>query len=50
MTTENENLYEQAKKAIDELFSDRSVSQEAAAENLRALRDEIAVLLDSLDV
>ena len=50
MTTENESLYEQAHKAIEELFNDRSVDQETAAQNLRALQDEITVLIDSLDV
>jgi hypothetical protein len=45
----NEQLYDAALKAITTLFSDQSVSQEEAANNLRALRDEINIMLDTLE-
>ena len=45
---DNEQLYEQAKTAIDELFSDTSVSQEKAMENLQGLISEIHILMDAL--
>jgi len=44
----NEELYEAALKAIRDLFSDRSVDNDTARENLNGLRDEIDMLLDSL--
>ena len=44
----NEELYKEALEAINKLFSDRSVSQEKAVENLEGLRDEIDILLDAL--
>ena len=45
-----ENLYEKAKKAIDELFSDESVTQEETKENLESLMNEIQTLIETLDV
>ena len=45
----NNELYESAIKAINELFGDRSVSQEEARENLQGLMDEIGAMLDSLE-
>jgi hypothetical protein len=44
----NEMLLEKARKAIEELFSDTSVSVETAIENLQSLRDEIDVSIESL--
>lgn len=44
----NEELYENAKKAIEELFSDRSVSIQEAIGNLHALQDEIYIYIDAL--
>ncbi len=46
----NNDLYEAALKAVEELFKDESVSQEAAQSNMEALIDEIHVMLESLDV
>ncbi len=46
----NDELYEQALKAIQVLFDDASVSQEKAKENMDGLRDEIEILVDSLDI
>lgn len=45
----NEQLYEQASKAIEKLFSDTSVSQEQARENLESLIGEIEIMLDSME-
>ena len=45
----NEDLYKEALDAINELFADRSVSTEKAEENLKSLRDEIEILIDSLE-
>ncbi len=47
---DNNDLYGAAIEAIDKLFEDKSVSQEVAMINLRALIDEIHVMLESLDV
>jgi hypothetical protein len=46
---DNEELYDAALKAITDLFSDQSVSQSKARENLRGLRDEIDMYIDSLE-
>ena len=46
----NEDLYQMAVQAINELFSDTSVSKETAIGNLRSLRDEIDTLIESLEV
>lgn len=37
----NEKLMQDARSALSELFSDTSVSQEVALENLRTLQQEI---------
>lgn len=44
----NEELYDAAVEAISKLFGDRSVSQAQAKENLRNLKGEIDVFIDSL--
>lgn len=44
----NEELYQEALKAINKLFGDTSVSQGKARENLENLIDEIQVMIDSL--
>jgi hypothetical protein len=44
----NEELYQAAEKAVDELHSDTSVSVETAIENLSTLRDHIRTLIDAL--
>jgi hypothetical protein len=46
----NEELYEQVIKAIDELFSDTSVSTREAINNLQALKDEIDIRIETLEV
>lgn len=43
-------LYDKAKNAIDELFCDKSVTQEEAKENLESLIGEIEVMIETLDV
>jgi hypothetical protein len=45
----NKQLIERATKAIMDLFSDRSVSKEEAIINLGSLRDEIEMLIESLE-
>ena len=37
------------KKAIDRLFSDRSVSAEVTLENLKDLRDTIDIYIDAIE-
>ena len=44
-----EGLYKVALTAIQDIFSDTSVTREATAESLRGLRDEIDILLETLD-
>lgn len=44
----NEQLLEKAKDAIDELFSDMSVSKVKCRENLRELISEIHIKIESL--
>lgn len=44
----NQELYNAALEAITRLFSDDSVSQAEARRNLKALRDEIDILIDTL--
>lgn len=44
----NKQLYEAALEAITRLFSDNSVSREEARRNLKALQDEIDILIDTL--
>lgn len=48
MNKTNDELYEDAVKAITALFSDQSVSKEQAAQNLQALIGEIQVMLEAL--
>ena len=43
------SLYEQALQAIRDLFGDTSVSQEETKRDLRALKDEIGSMIDSLE-
>ena len=40
--------YETAKKAIDEIFADLSVSQEETRDTLKELRDELDILIDAI--
>lgn len=47
--SKNEKLYESAIEAVNRLFSDQSVPQSEARKNLRALRGEIDILLDTLN-
>lgn len=49
MSKANDQLYEEAKEAIDRLFSDTSVSRAEARENLRSLIGEIQTMLDTLE-
>ena len=44
-----EDLIEKAQEAINEVFGDRSVSQEETAQDLRELQGHIDVLLDTLE-
>jgi len=44
----HEDLYTKAYEAVRILFSDTSVSQEETARSLRALIDEILVMIESL--
>ena len=46
----SEILYERALKAIKKMYSDRSVSKEDTAINLRSLRDEIDIMLEGLGI
>lgn len=46
----NEELYEKAKQAITDLFSDNSVPQATTKENLNALMGEIEIMLNTLSV
>lgn len=45
----NELLYKAAMEAINKLFCDQSVSPETTKENLNTLKDEIDMLLDSME-
>lgn len=45
----NQELYDRAKEAIMNLHDDKSVSIETAIENLKALSDEIDLLIDGLE-
>ena len=44
----NELLYEEAKQAINKLFSDTSVDKEIAIDNLEGLKIEIDDMIESL--
>ena len=43
-------LYERAVSAIQDLFSDQSVPREETRSSLQGLREEIAVMVESLEV
>jgi hypothetical protein len=45
---DNDELLQKTKDALTALFSDTSVSRSKARENLRDVRDEIDVMLDTL--
>lgn len=45
----NDELYDEAMKAITALFSDTTVSQQKTASQLSGLVEEISVMLDSLE-
>ncbi len=45
----HEELYERAKEAITYLYSDTTVDPGTTKETLKGLRDEIDILLDTLD-
>lgn len=45
----NDALYENALKAINDLFFDTSVSQETALMNLENLKEEIDLLIETLE-
>ena len=47
-TALHDRLYERAKEAISELYSDKSVSRAKTRESLKALRDEIDLLIETL--
>ncbi len=42
-------LTEKARRAISDLFSDRSVTPEQTAESLAELRDEINVMIEAIE-
>lgn len=42
-------LYDEAEKAINKVFSDTTVSQEATLIDLRGLRDEITIMIDTIE-
>ncbi len=44
----NDKLFKSAMRAINDLFSDTSVSRKKAQNNLKALKDEIDILMDTL--
>ena len=46
----NEELYKAALNAINKLFSDMSVSKEKAVENLENLKDEIDILIVTIQM
>ena len=46
----NEELYNLAEEAIDNLFYDKSVSLETALENMHALQANIEIKIDCLEV
>lgn len=48
--SKHEDLYQEAKEAIDRLFSDTSVDQEQTAESLKSLIHEIQDIISTLDV
>lgn len=48
--SKNERLIGAAQKAIDDLFSDESVSQKQAVENLRDIIEDCKIKIDSLEL
>lgn len=46
----NMDLYANALEAITRLFADKSVSKETCKDNLRTLKDEIDILIESLEL
>ena len=46
--TKNEELYDKAVKAVLALFGDMDVSKEKAVENLKSLKEEIDILIESI--
>jgi len=44
----NDELYDAAMKAINDLFADQSVDRETARTNLQSLRDELDIMIDGL--
>lgn len=44
----NEDLYKEAVESINKLFNDKSVSQSWCRDSLIGLKDEIDVLIDTL--
>ncbi len=46
---DNDELYDNALEAINEVFSDCSVDKSVCKSNLESLRDEIGTLLESLE-
>ena len=50
MRQDNEDLYDEALDAINELFTDTSVSQDDTLANLSSLVDEIKFLKNSIEV
>ena len=46
--SDNEELYEKALEAINNLYSDQSVSREKALRNLQGLSGEIDIMVNAL--
>lgn len=46
---DREELIEAAKTAINKVFGDMSVSKSQSVEDLKDIRDEIDILIDSLE-
>jgi hypothetical protein len=46
----NEELYDAAKEAIDNLFGDKSVSVSQCKENLNSLIGEIEIMINTLEL
>ena len=42
------NLYEDAKRAIMEMFNDKSYTPQECKDNLRGLKDELDILIDAI--
>jgi hypothetical protein len=45
----NEELYQKTLEAVKELFGDQTVDQDMTRSNLEALRDEIDLMITSLE-